>query len=623
MSPPSPHPKKKARKDWRAAAGHVPRALHLVWTTNRRLTLALGLLSLVAGVLPAVGAWIGKHIVDGVLAASRSGLQADRDAALLWLGAELAIMVGMAACQRGLDVVRNLLRAQLGHRVNFMILEKALTLDLQHFEDAEYYDKLTRSRREASVRPLALVQRTFQMAQNGLALTGYAGLLWQISPWAVLLLVITALPAFVAETKFSGEAFRLFRWRTPETRKQNYLEVVMTRLEYAKEVAIYGLGPRLLERYEAIYHELYEKDRDLTLRRNFWGLLLGYLSTLGFYAVYAWIAWRAMTGELTLGQMTMALMVFRQGQGSLTAMFTGVGGMYEDTLYLSTLHEYLEEVVSAPTGGATEGPEPGDGVRFEDVAFTYPGADRPALSGVTFHLPAGSKLALVGHNGSGKTTLIKLMARLYTPTRGRVLLDGRDLQEWDPMVLRRRIGVIFQDFAKYQFLAGENIGAGDVDAFEDEDRWRQAAALGMADEVIDELPDGYETQLGRWFKDGRELSGGQWQKVALSRAFMRSDADILVLDEPTAAMDAEAELAIFEHVRKVSAEKIAILISHRFSTVRMADRIIVLDAGQVLEDGTHQELMAADRTYARLFTLQARAFVEHEEARLRPGTAGS
>jgi ATP-binding cassette subfamily B protein len=289
-------------------------------------------------------------------------------------------------------------------------------------------------------------------------------------------------------------------------------------------------------------------------------------------------------------------------------MLTAVGGMYEDNLYLSTLYEYLETEVLPVGGSAAKGPAPADGVRFEDVSFTYPGAESPALEHVTLHLTPGTSLALVGENGSGKTTLIKLLTRLYAPSAGRILLDGRDLKEWDEAALRERIGVIFQDFARYQMLVGENVGAGDERYFEDEPRWREAAAKGRASDFIDTLPGGYRTQLGKWFKDGRELSGGQWQKIALSRAFMRSRADILVLDEPTAAMDAQAEAEVFEHFRQLARERITILISHRFSTVRMADQIVVLNSGHIVERGTHEELMQLNGRYAHLFTLQARGY---------------
>jgi len=583
------------------------RALELVWSTNRALTLALALLTLTAGILPASVAYVGSLIVDAVVAAIRSdGGTATRVVQLVIL--EGILVAGIAAAQRGLSLCQSLLRAQLGQRVNVMILEKALTLELQHFEDSEFYDKLTRARREASTRPLSLVTRTFGLVQNGISLVSYGVLLARFSPWAVAVLLLAGLPAFVAEAKFSGDAFRLFRWRSPETRMQIYLETVIAREDHAKEVKLYGLGPRLLERYRDIFRRLYREDRALTMRRDAWGFALGLIATAALYGAYAWIAVTAVRRLITLGQMTMYIALFRQGQAAVSAMLAAVGGMYEDNLYLSTLYEYLETHVPPPAGTVVRGPHPEDGVRFEDVSFSYPGAEEPALEHVTLHLTPGTSLALVGENGSGKTTLIKLLTRLYAPTAGRILLDGQDLALWDERALRERIGVIFQDFARYQMLVGENVGAGDERFFEDEARWRTAADKGRASEFIETLPSGYHTQLGKWFRDGRELSGGQWQKIALSRAFMRTRADILVLDEPTAAMDAQAEAEVFEHFRQLARERITILISHRFSTVRMADQIAVLNQGRIIERGSHEELMQLNGRYAQLFTLQARGY---------------
>jgi len=583
------------------------RALELVWSTNRALTLALALLTLIAGILPASVAYVGSLIVDAVVAAIRAGGGvATRVAQLVVL--EGALVAAIAAAQRGLSLCQSLLRAQLGQRVNVMILEKALTLELQHFEDSEFYDKLTRARREASTRPLSLVTRTFGLVQNGISLVSYGVLLARFSSWAVAVLLLAGLPAFVAEAKFSGDAFRLFRWRSPETRMQIYLETVIAREDHAKEVKLYGLGPRLLERYRDIFRRLYREDRALTMRRDAWGFALGLIATAALYGAYAWIAVTAVRRLITLGQMTMYVALFRQGQAAVSAMLAAVGGMYEDNLYLSTLYEYLETPVPPPAGAAVRGPHPQDGVRFEDVSFTYPGAEEAALEHVTLHLTPGASLALVGENGSGKTTLIKLLTRLYAPTAGRIMLDGQDLAQWDERALRERIGVIFQDFARYQMLVGENVGAGDERFFEDEERWRTAAVKGRASEFIETLPAGYRTQLGKWFRDGRELSGGQWQKIALSRAFMRIRADILVLDEPTAAMDAQAEAEVFEHFRQLARERITILISHRFSTVRMADQIAVLNHGRIIERGSHEELMKLNGRYAQLFTLQARGY---------------
>ena len=582
-------------------------AVQLVWDTNRALLFAAAALTLVGGLLPAGVAWVGAQIVDAVVQAMHAAGHDVRPMLRLVL-LEGVLVAALSGVQRGLSLCQALLRAQLGQRVNVMILEKALTLGLRQFEDSEFYDKLTRARREASSRPLSLVMRTFGLVQNAVSLLSFAVLLVRFSPWTVVVLLLAGVPAFIAETKFSGDAFRLFRWRSPETRMQMYLETVLAREDHVKEVRLFGLGQRFLQRYRDIYTRLYGQDRALSIRRDAWGFALGLLATVTLYGAYAWIALAAVAGGITLGQMTMYLLLFRQGQGAVAAMLSAVGGMYEDNLYLSTLYEYLETPV-APTGGsARRGPRPEAGIAFEHVSFSYPDASEPTLVDITLQLPPGSSLALVGENGSGKTTLIKLLTRLYAPTAGRILFEGLDIREWDEAALRERIGVIFQDFARYQLRVGENVGAGDEAHFEDQARWRAAADKGRAAAFIAELPLGYETQLGKWFRDGRELSGGQWQKIALSRAFMRTGADVLVLDEPTAAMDARAEAEVFEHFRQLARDRITILISHRFSTVRMADQIAVLERGRIIERGTHQELTAAGGHYAQLFALQARGY---------------
>jgi ATP-binding cassette subfamily B protein len=606
-----PQTKPELARGFAGVFAYSGRALELVWTTSRPLTIAFALLTLVAGALPAAVAYVGALIVDAVVAAIQGSAEA-RTALTnhaLWLVAGEGVLVAaIAGAQRGLNLCQSLLRAQLGQRVNVMILEKAVTLELAHFENSDFYDKLTRARREASSRPLSLVTRTFGLLQNGISLLSFGSLLISFSPWAVVVLIVAGLPAFLAEAKFSGDKFRLFLWRSPETRMQLYLETVLAREDHAKEVKLFGLGPLFLRRYRDIFTKLYREDRNLTIRRDTWGFFLGLIATATLYGAYAWIALSAIATRITLGQMTMYLMLFRQGQSAVSAILSAVGGMYEDNLYLSTLYDYLETPVDGNKGVAVRGPKPDDGIRFEKVSFSYPDAEQPTLVDIDLHIRPGESLALVGENGSGKTTLIKLLTRLYTPTSGRILLDGQDLREWDEAALRDRVGVIFQDFTRYQLLLGENIGAGDVRHFEDETRWRDAGEKGMAAPIVATLPDGYRTPLGKWFNDGRELSGGQWQKIALSRAFMRSRADILVLDEPTSAMDASAEATIFEHFRTLTRGRIAILISHRFSTVRMADQIVVIENGRIIERGSHDQLMQLNGHYSHLFSLQAKGY---------------
>jgi ABC-type multidrug transport system fused ATPase/permease subunit len=584
------------------------KAVKLVWATSSTLTVFFAILTIAAGLFPAAQAYIGKLIIDAVIYAAKAGTTTAQNQALSFLAIEAAIIIVLEGTRRGLNVTQSLLRTLLGQKVNVLILEKALKLDLTHFENSEFYDKMTRARRDASTRPLSLVNRTFNLIQSILSLVAYGALLLKFSAWAVLLLVITSIPSFISETVFAGKAFKLFNWRSPETREQLYLETLIAREDYAKEVKLFQLGRMMLDRYQGIFDRIFGEDRDLTIRRGFWGYLLSLISTVAFYGVYAWIIIETIRGKITLGDMTMYLMVFRQGQSTLSGALTSVGGMYEDNLYLSNLYEFLEQEIPDPPGGKSEGPQPNDGIRFEDVTFIYPGNPKPALQNINLHIKPGEKLAIVGSNGSGKTTLIKLLTRLYTPDSGRIILDGLDLKDWDMEVLHRRIGVIFQNFVHYQFTVGENVGVGDVLHLEDEDRWQTAAEKGMALPFIKDMPAGFKTQLGSWFKGGKELSLGQWQKIALSRAFMRNKADILVLDEPTSAMDAEAEVMIFEHFKSLAREQMVILISHRFSTVRMADTIVVIEGGNLVEQGTHKELLEKGARYARLFTIQAAGY---------------
>ncbi|MEZ5517993.1 MAG: ABC transporter ATP-binding protein [Gammaproteobacteria bacterium] len=586
-------------------------ALQIVWSTSATLTVVLAVANLVAGIMPAAIAYVGQFIVDSVVAAvQQTGELRDqaRNEVLFYVLLEAGLVVIMTGAQRVNTVSQSILRVLLGNRVNVMILEKALTLELAHFEDSEYYDKLVRARREASSRPLSLVTKTFDVIKDFITLLTVGGLLFQFSPYAVLLLGLAGVPAFVAEARFSGEAFRIYRRRSAERRMQIYLEMVLTREDGVKEVKLLQLGQLFLQRYVDIFRRLYQEDRNLVLRRGFWGYILGLLASVAFYFAYGWVAFAAIATTITIGQMTMYVALFRQGQTAVTSSLTSINGMYEDNLYLSNLTEYLDHKVPEQTGDRLAGPAPEEGIRFENVSFYYPGSNRPALENINLHIRPGQSLAIVGENGSGKTTLIKLLTRLYSPTEGTIYFEGLDLQDWDIAALRQKIGVIFQDFARYQLLVGENIGVGDVRHIEDRDRISEAADKGLAADFIEDLPEGFGTQLGTWFRAGSELSGGQWQKIALSRAFMRSDADVLILDEPTAAIDARAEAEIFAHFRELTANRISIIISHRFSTVRMADHIMVLDKAHIIEEGNHQSLLDAGGQYARLFRLQAAGY---------------
>ncbi len=586
-------------------------AMRIVWDTSSPLMIAMALTTLIVGLLPAAIASVGGLFVDAVAGAlGSSSVTADsaKSEALTFVYIEVGLVLLMTAAQQANTVCQAVLRVLLGNKINVMILEKALTLELAHFEDAEYYDKLVRARREASSRPLSLVTKTFDLIRNMISLIAIGAFLFQFSPYAVLLLSIAGVPAFIAEAKFSGEAFRVNKRRSAERRMQIYLEMVLTREDGVKEVKLLQLGKIFLQRYIDIFLAIYKEDRSLVLRRGIWGYGLGIIASGAFYFAYGWVGFAAIAGAITIGQMTMYIAQFRLGQSAVTSSLTSVNGMYEDNLYLSNLTEYLEHEVPEQSGSLHAGPMPEEGIRFDNVSFFYPGSDVPALDNVSLHITPGESLAIVGENGSGKTTLIKLLTRLYTPTHGKISLEGLPLEEWDIDTLRRKIGVIFQDFARYQLIVGENIGIGDADNLDSENEIEIAAKKGMADEFVRDLPSGYKTQLGTWFKDGKELSGGQWQKVALSRAFMRSKADILILDEPTAAIDAKAEADIFAHFAELTANRISIIISHRFSTVRRADHIIVLEKARIMEQGSHEELLELGGQYATLFKLQAEGY---------------
>lgn len=581
--------------------------LRLVWRTSPALTSLLAACTLVAGLAPAAAAYVARLVVDYVIAAAAGDLEA-RGLALVSIGAEAVLVGAVLASGRGILFAQALLKAKLAHGVTRSILDKAVDLGLSDIEDPALHDRMEEARREATVRPLSLVSRAFTLARHAIALAGYAGLLAQLSSWAVLALIIAGIPAFLTEARFSQEGFRFFRRHTPENRERHYLETMLTREDFAKEIRFFGLGKLFVERYDRLFHRLYDEDRGLAVRRHAWGLVLGLVGALAFFGAYVWIVLQTVEGQLTLGQMTMYIVVFRQGQTAVSSALAALGGLYEDALYLENLDAFLDHPISHRQGDANEGPDPRDGLRVENLTWRYPESPRPALVDVSFHLQPGQTLAIVGHNGSGKSTLVKLLTRRYLAERGRILLDGLDLARWSDEGLRARISILFQDFNRYKLEVGENIGAGDKDRWHDEEAWARAAERGLATELIEKLPRGFHTRLGKSFRDGLELSGGEWQRLAFARALMNEDTGLLIFDEPTSSADPRRQAELDLRLREILHGRMGIIVSHRLATARIADRILVLDQGRVVESGTHDELVASGGIYSALFAEQADAY---------------
>lgn len=614
-----PQPPKFRLPELRSATANIARAFGLIWQAHRPSTAGMAVVTLVSAFLPAAQAWVGKLIVDGVVGAigqaslvtvtSVSTLLTVLQPVLPYLALEFALVTTSAMLNQVRTLLEHILNARLSHSINAAIIRKSLTLDLHFFENAEFYDKLENARREADRRALGILTDGFAVVESTITLGSFVVLLFAFSPFVALLLLGATIPLFIAQTRFSELRFRLLTWRAPESRRMMYLERLLTNNDSAKEIKLFGLGEPLLKRYQELFWKFYSEDTSMAKRRSVISVIFGILTSLSYYVAYAWIVFRTITGAITLGSMTLYLSIFRQSQTTFQGLLYSISSLYESALFMSNLYGFLELQPQMSTSAhPRKVPRPiTQGIEFRDVSFRYPNRQEWVLHHVSLKIMPGEKLALVGANGAGKTTFIKLLTRLYDPTEGQVLLDGVDLREYDIDDLRTRIGVIFQDFVRYMMTARENIGFGQIEALEDQPRIEQAAEKGGADDVIADLPERYDTMLGASFIKGRELSGGQWQKIALGRAFMR-DAEVLVLDEPTAALDAEREYEIFQRFRQLTDGRIAILISHRFSTVRMADRIAVLENGALIELGTHRELLDKGGTYARLFNMQAEGY---------------
>jgi len=589
---------------------HTPQAVRLVWQANRWATIGLGFLTLAGALLPVAQAWVGKLIVDGVVASIQRGADPEvvRSVFILLI-LELALFLVSAGVNHARRLIQQLIQLQLANRIRGEIIRKALTLDLAFFEHPDFYDRLQNARRESGYKPVDLINDTFLIVQNTITLISFAALLLRFSPWLVIILLVTSIPAFIAETRFAEEGFRLLTYRAPETRQINYLSRLLTEDTSAKEIKLFNLGDTLLTRYMTLFEKFFQEDKSLALRRAIAGFGLGLIATLGFYGSYAWIVWQTVHGRISLGDMTLYLTIFRQGQTTFQSILSGIGSIYENNLFMANLFDFLGLKAQMEIAPHTRRLPVSlrQGIEFRGVGFRYPESEEWALRDVDLSIAPGEKIALVGPNGAGKTTLIKLLSRLYDPTEGRIFIDGIDIRELDPLDLRQRIGVIFQDFVRYHLAASENVGFGQIEALDREEQIIESARKSGAHSIIENLPNGYQTMLGRWFHGGHELSIGQWQKIALARAFMR-DAEILVLDEPTASLDAETEYEIFRRFQELTVGKMAILISHRFSTVRMADRIIVIQEGRIVEIGSHEELLSQRGIYGHLFGLQAEGY---------------
>jgi len=583
----------------------------MVSSVDRRLLVVLVATQIFDAVSLVAMAWVGKQIIDAIVTALRDPARPVR-AALTWVAVELAIVLGRSLLSQLESFARVVLRSKLGLYVNMLVLEKAARVSYRRFEDPEFMDSMTRARREASSRPLDLVTQTLALMRHAITLAGYSALILSLGVWAVLVIIATAVPPFVAEARHGRKTFAMQRERTMKNRRLFYLEAVLTTEQTVKEVKLFGLARWLRERYRDIHLGFHSEEVTLNASHAKWSFGLGLFASLALYGAYGVIAMRTIFGAITLGSMALYLTVLRDGQRTLQNALASIARAYEDDLFMTNLFEFLAIEEDEPEGDEDF---PGDDVdkrapriELRDVSFQYPGSERAALRDVHLVIEPGETLALVGRNGAGKTTLIKLLVGLYRPTSGQILVDGVDITTMTTAELRRRIGVIFQDFARFQLSARENVGVGWLPAREDDNAIGTAVNDAGAREIVERLPQGLETPLGRAF-GGDDLSGGQWQRIALARAFMRKSR-ILILDEPTAAMDAEAEHEIFQRFRDLKANRTALLITHRFSTVRMADRIVVFEDGAIAELGTHSELLAMDGRYAKMFRLQAAGYVD-------------
>jgi ATP-binding cassette subfamily B protein len=569
------------------------------------------LATIVAALLPLGQAWIGKRIVDTIVETINTGISMQTGFSLVlpFVLLEFSLlMIGMVLTQIRF-VIEHLLNMRLAHHIHIEIMRKAQTLDLQFFEDSAFYDKIQNARNEADTRATAIVNGVFACIQHTLTLFGSVLLVLTFNPLIAVLLCGATIPSFIVQGKYSGALYQMMTRRAGKSRRMHYFGYLLTVNDSAKEVKILGIGEALIKRYNAMFWTMFREDATLLRRRGIATLGWGLISVVSFYAAYTWIIVQTLVGAISIGSMTLYVMLFRQSQSSFNSILESMNRLYESGLFIENLFSYLRMANAMPQA---EDPLPlsHTGLRcieFRGVWFRYPNHETWVLRDINLIIQSGEKLALVGVNGSGKTTLVKLLMRLYDPTEGQILIDGVDIRHYAVADLHQRIGVVFQDFVMYQVTACENIGFGSIEQIEDHSRIANAASLSGADKVIATLPEGMETLLGTWFERGQELSGGQWQKLALGRGFMR-DAEVLVLDEPTAALDAAHEFDMFQRFHDLTEGRTVVLISHRFSTVRMADRIVVIENGQISEIGSHDDLMLSGRTYAYLFECQAAGY---------------
>lgn len=594
-----------------SALKNLPAFLRLIWQTSPALTLGNVALRLLRAALPVAMLYVAQLILDSIIGLTNQPAAARELTPVLTLVAlEFGLAILSDALGRGVALLDSLLGDLFANQTSIRLMEHAAELDLDQFEDSTFYDKLERARRQTLSRTV-LMSQVLSQAQDAITMGFLAVGLVAFNPWLLVLLLVAVVPAFLGESHFNERSYSLVHGWTPERRELDYLRQTGASDDTAKEVKIFGLSTFLTDRFRTLSDEFYAKNKALVVKRAGWGTFFAAVGAAGYYAAYVYIIMQAVAGAVSIGQLTFLAGSFARMRGLLEGILSRFSAVAEGALYLQDFFDFFQlqpRIRRDESRPVRPFPNPiQEGFTFEDVGFKYRNAEKWALRHLNFRLKAGEKLALVGENGAGKTTMVKLLSRLYDPTEGRILLDGYDLREYDPQELRQEIGVIFQDFVRFQLPAGQNLAVGRIEQQHNRPRIEQAAAQSLADSVIAKLPAGYEQMIGRRFNGGVDLSGGEWQKIALGRAYMR-DAQLLILDEPTAALDARAEYEVFQRFNDLTRGKTAVLISHRFSTVRMADRILVIENGQFVEIGSHEELLAKGGRYAELFKLQAAGY---------------